>query len=186
MIEDRDMKTIKIIAGAAAALLFLLTAACCLSVTLADGGLLPAFLPFEGYAVQSDSLGGLLPGGSLAIVDPDAALEAGHVAMLFAGTTAVADGEGMLIDPEAPEVAYEAADAAGRVVYRIAGLGALLALLQQGKLIVWAVLAVVLIGALLWMAAAPKRRRKKEIRELIELFDYYGRKYDAEEEGIDY
>lgn len=180
------MKPIKIIAAVLGGLLFLLVAAGCLSVTLAGRGLLPAFLSVEGYAVQHDGLDGLLPGGSLAIVDPGAELEAGHVALLFEGTLGIADGEGRLIDAHAPEVSYAASDAVGRVIYRIAGLGTVLSLLQQGRWVLWALLALVLLGGIAWAVTAPKRRRKKEVRELIELFDYYGRKYDAEEEDIDY
>lgn len=180
------MKPIKIIAAVLGGLFLLLATAGCLSVTLAGRGLLPAFLSVEGYAVQHDSLDGLLPGGSLAIVDPGAELEAGHVALLFEGTLGIADGEGRLIDAHAPEVSYAASDAVGRVIYRIAGLGTVLSLLQQGRWVLWALLALVLLGGIAWAVTAPKRRRKKEVRELIELFDYYGRKYDAEEEGIDY
>ncbi len=180
------MKIVKIIAGAMGALLFLIMVLACLSVTLADDGLLPDFLPVEGYAIAADTLDGLLPGGSLAIVDPAAPLEPGHVAISPEGSPVVADGEGWLRDPGDPALAWEEADSRGRVVYRIAGLGALLSLISEGRTFVWAALALTAACAALWMAAAPKRRRKKEVRELIELFDYYGRKYDAEEEGIDY
>ena len=180
------MKLIKNIAAGSLALLLVLVLAAGLMVTSATEGLLPSFLPVRGYLVQEDAFEGLLPMGSLAIVDPDAVIEAGHVVCDADGRMTVADGEGNLILAADPAVVYAQAEGTGRVIYRINGMGAALQLVQDHRMVVWGMMGLGTAGLLVWAAGAPKRRRKKEVQELIELFDYYGRKYDAEEEGIDY
>ena len=157
-----------------------------LAVTLSTDGLLPAFLPVRAYAVQENVFEDILPKGSLVIVDPEAAIEGGHIVRGPEGMLTVADGEGNLILAADPAVQYDQADGAGRVIYRINGMGAALQLVQDHRVVVWGMMGLGAVGLLVWAAGAPKRRRKKEVQELIELFDYYGRKYDAEEEGIDY
>lgn len=180
------MKKILRYTGMGLAALLALTLFCLTLSVNSDGSFLPGFLPIEGYAVWGDAFSDLLPAGSLAIVRPDAPLEAGHVALLRDGLLGVADGTGQILTRTQPVQAYPASDAAGRVVWRIAGLGSLLSALRSRPALLWCVWGLVLLGVLLWCATLPRRRRKREIRELIELFDYYGRKFDAEEEGIDY
>lgn len=175
-------KIIKTAAGILMACLLIII----LAITFSKEGLLPSFLPIRAYAVEQEVLPDVLPGGSLAIVDPKAVPEAGHVVLSPEHTFAVADGAGSLVLIEDPAVVYDAAQSLGRVTYRIAMLGSVCLLLQRYRVFVW-VLCVLLVGTgAAWVVTAPKRRRKKEVQELIELFEYYGRKYDAEEEGIDY
>ena len=179
-------KTLKTTAGILAACLLIILLGAALAVSFSREGLLPAFLPIRAYAVEQEVLPDLLPKGSLVIIDPDAALEAGHVVLSSEHTFTVADGEGGLVLLEDPAVVYDSGHAIGRVTYRIALLGSVCLFLQQYRVALW-VLCILLTAAVgAWMATAPKRRRRREVQELIELFDYYGRKYDAEEEGIDY
>ena len=180
------MKLMKNIAVGSMALLLLLALALCLLVTFSTDGLLPKVLPVQGYAVWDASFEELLPVGSLAIVDPEASMESGHVVWGPEGRLTVADGEGNLILAADPAIVYDQTYGTGRIIYRINGLGAILETVQQNKMILWGILGIGAASAAAWGLNAPKRRRRKEVQELIELFDYYGRKYDAEEEGIDY
>lgn len=184
-----DMKMIKKIAGGLLAVLLILIFGQCLYATAAWPNYLPVFLPVEGYAVPASSLGDLLPEGSLALVDPDAAMETGHIALYFEEKQVcfgIVHEAGVILSADEPNVIVNHDTVAGRVVYRINGLGTFFGLLTQHGIAVWVLCAALVVGCIAWAVTVPRRRRKKEVRELIELFDYYGRKYDAEEEGIEY
>ena len=180
------MKKILRYTGALLAALLALALFCLTLSVTSDGSFLPGFLPIEGYAVSGDAFPDLLPAGSLAIIRPGAPLEAGRIALLNDGTLGVADGQGQVLTPTQPIGIRQADQARGPVVWRISGLGGLFSALRRHPAVLWTIWGLLLLGTALWCVTLPHRRRKREVRELIELFDYYGRKFDAEEEGIDY
>ncbi|MDD6316226.1 MAG: hypothetical protein PUB63_04370 [Clostridia bacterium] len=180
------MKKILRYTGALLAALLALALFCLTLSVTSDGSFLPGFLPIEGYAVSGDAFPDLLPAGSLAIIRPGAPLEAGRIALLNDGTLGVADGQGQILTPTQPIGIRQADQARGPVVWRISGLGGLFSALRRHPAVLWTIWGLLLLGTALWCVTLPRRRRKREVRELIELFDYYGRKFDAEEEGIDY
>ena len=68
----------------------------------------------------------------------------------------------------------------------MSGLGGLVTTLETYRLTVAATAAVYILALLAALFTRGKRRRQRRRRELVELFAFYGEKYDMEEADIDY
>ena len=74
----------------------------------------------------------------------------------------------------------------GAVHLYVSGLGGAVTFLHTYRLTVAAAAVIYLLALLGYVVTRGPRKRAKRRRELIELFAYYGEKYDMEESGIDY
>ena len=68
----------------------------------------------------------------------------------------------------------------------VSRLGGLVTTLATYRLTIAATTAVYLLVLLAALFTRGKRRRARRRRELVELFAFYGEKYDMEEADIDY
>ena len=167
--------------------------ACVLSaaVTVPGDNILPPFMGTAIYAAPSNQYEELLPSGCAVLAEKDFQPERGDLVVYFSdGVTAIGavldqeEGEIRLLDGEEKTVPFE--NVKGRIFYRIDGLGRVITFIKNNSAAVRIADAAILAAILVWCVTLPSRRRKAEVKELIELFDYYGRKFDEEEEGIDY
>lgn len=186
------MKALKKIMASVLSVAAALVLCLCLFVTFTTGGLLPGFLKIGAYAVESDEYGGVMPQGSVALVDKGSAIEKGDIVVFLSqggysfGTVLSREEGWVSLSSMGQSADFTLEVIQGRVFYRINGLGSAAVFLRDNRMAVVAVIAAAALGVIIWLASLPARRRRKEVKELIELFEYYGRKYDLEEEGIDY
>lgn len=183
----------KILKYIALCLVFLILSACTY-VTYTEDNLMPEGFGIGAYPAQLEGadaewLGNAVPNGSLVIADESIEPTAGDVAVYkgenrYAFAVISEDGSQM-ISPDLT-VTLPAEENLGIAFYRIEGLGSAVLMLRENAVAVRAAAGLTVALSLVWIITLPSRRRKKEVRELIELFDYYGRKFDEEEEGIDY
>ena len=184
------MKTVRYIA---LCLAFIVIAACT-AVTFTENNILPDGLRWRAYPVtlegaDAEWLGEAMPNGCLALADRDSELLSGSITAVedegeITFGVVSEDGEGII--RVSTGILLPKEQSLGVVFYRIEGLGAAVDMIRENAVAVRVGAAAVIAVCLLWAVTLPSRRRKKEVRELIELFEYYGRKYDEEEEGIDY
>lgn len=161
------------------------------AVTLSGDNILPPFMGTAMYAAPANQYAELLPSGCAVLAEKDFHPERGDLVVYSSGGTISVgavlgqeEGEMRLLDGEERDVPFE--DVKGRIFYRIDGLGRVIMFIKNNSAAVRVTDAAILGAILIWCATLPSRRRKAEVRELIELFDYYGRKFDEEEKGIDY
>lgn len=140
-------------------------------------------------------MGQALPEGSLAVVDLKAQPAKGEVAayrddqgrMLFGRVT---DQQQDLClvkgDLEEKTQKLQRQQLSGTVHFYISRLGGLVTMLANYRLTVAATAAVYILVLLAALFTRGRRRRARRRRELIELFAFYGEKYDMEESDIDY
>ncbi|WP_458863582.1 hypothetical protein [Acidaminobacterium chupaoyuni] len=156
--------------------------------------LLPQGLNWQAAPVAENTLKNSLPKGSLAMIDRlktphqnDMAAYRENDQIKF-GRVAEEKAEGYQLQNEtdSKSVFIDRVKIYGAVPYYIANLGALLLLLNEFRLTMVAVCALYLVFWLLFLATAPARRKMRKKKELMELFEFYGEKYDIEEAGIDY
>lgn len=157
--------------------------------------LLPGFCSRQLSPVVQRDMGQALPEGSLAVVDLAAAPEQGEVAayrdekgrMLF-GRMCGAQQGGYLLKGDLEEKAQmlEPEQLSGTVHFYVSRLGGLVTTLATYRLTIAATTAVYLLVLLAALFTRGKRRRARRRRELVELFAFYGEKYDMEEADIDY
>ena len=74
----------------------------------------------------------------------------------------------------------------GAVGVYVSGLGGLVTVLSTYRLTLAAAVALYLLFLVAMVCTRGPRRRAKRRRELMELFAFYGEKYDLEEADIDY
>lgn len=79
-------------------------------------------------------------------------------------------------------------DILGTADYEVFALGAVIRALggEPGRYLVWAADGLTICLLCIWLATLPARRVRRRRQELIRLFEYYGTKYDHEEEGVEY
>ncbi len=161
------------------------------AVTLSGDNILPPFMGTAMYAAPANQYAELLPSGCAVMAEKDFQPERGDLVVYSSGgkisvgaVLGQEEGEMHLLDGEERVVPFE--DVKGRIFYRIDGLGRVIMFIKNNSDAVRVTDAAILGAILIWYATLPSRRRRAEVRGLIELFDYYGRKFDEEEEGIDY
>lgn len=164
-------------------------------VAFSKGGLLPGFLPWQLIPVTDDTMGAALPQGSLALVEESYLPTAPQVAAYGDefGATAFArvinqTGEDYQLGADEGQslVLAQKSQLQGRVNFYIAGIGSAALWLRQFRLTVAALGTLYLLALLAVLLTRGPRQRARYRRELIELFAFYGEKYDAEESDIDY
>ncbi|MBQ5813323.1 MAG: hypothetical protein IIW34_04145 [Clostridia bacterium] len=183
----------KIVRYIALCLAFVFIAACT-AVTFTNDNILPEGMRWRAYPVtlegaDAEWLGEAMPNGCLALADGESELISGSIAVIedegeVTFGVVSEDGEGIIRVSSGSLLPKD--QSLGVVFYRIEGLGAAVSFIRENAMAVRVGAAAIIAVSLLWVVTIPSRRRKKEVRELIELFEYYGRKYDEEEEGIDY
>ncbi len=175
-----------------AAVLVCLAVCAVLTVTLSTDGFLPSFLPIGAYQVNTSEYGAMLPRGSLVVAERGAVLGIGDIVVLPVGSERVIGSVLELNDGTAfvraggTDLAVEVSRVCGRVYYRFDGLGDFCARLRQYRVAIWCVMLLIAAAAAAFVASAPARRHKAEVKRLVELFDYYGRKFDEEEKDVEY
>lgn len=181
----------KVFIGLGAVLLCLLLAllAC---VTFSREGFLPGFLSVGAYPVRTGVYGDLLPRGSLALTEKDPALSVGDIVVLpmggerVIGSVLTAEEDSLTVRVADAELRADASQVLGRVYYELDGLGDFCVTLKNNRTAVWCALALLTAAAVAFVVTIPSRRHKAEVKKLIELFDYYGNKFDEEEKDIEY
>lgn len=192
--QGKVHRGLAIVGWAAAGIGFLLLAMMTYTAFFADR-LLPEAMHYQWSPVMQDDMGQALPEGSLAVVDRRGSPAEGEVGAYRDAQGKMAFGR---VRREEVNQLYVAADQAeeavavgrgemeGAVHLYVAGLGRVVVFLHTYRLTMAAV--AVLYLALLVMLACTKgpRQRNRKRRELMDLFAFYGDKYDLEETGIDY
>lgn len=157
--------------------------------------LLPGFCSRQLSPVVQRDMGPALPEGSLAVVDLLAAPEPEEAAayrdeegrMLFGRVCGREQGAYLLKGDLGQTVErLEPERISGTVHLYVSGLGTLVTTLAAYRLTVAATAAVYLLVLLAALFTRGRRRRARRRKELVELFAFYGEKYDMEEADIDY
>ena len=157
--------------------------------------LLPEGLPYQWSPVNQTDMGQALPEGALAVVDKQLYPSEREVGayrdeegrMVF-GRVAKEEVNQLVLTADQGEASatVERSAMEGAVHLYVAGLGAVVELLHTYRLTVAAVAVLYLALLLVLVCTRGTRQRSRKRRELIELFAFYGDKYDLEETGIDY
>ena len=157
--------------------------------------LLPGGMYRQLIPVTQEDMAPALPKGSLAVVNE---LETPHERGVAAyrtedGQVAFGRVKGETVEEytlgcdQADETfQVERSQVLGAVGVYVSGLGALVTVLSTYRLTLAAAVALYLLFLVAMVCTRGPRRRAKRRRELIELFAFYGEKYDLEEADIDY
>lgn len=157
--------------------------------------LLPEGMYRQLIPVTQEDMAPALPKGSLAVVNE---LETPHERGVAAyqtedGQVAFGRVKGETVeeytlgcDQEDETFQVERSQVLGAVGVYVSGLGALVTVLSAYRLTLAAAVALYLLFLVAMVCTRGPRRRAKRRRELIELFAFYGEKYDLEEADIDY
>lgn len=157
--------------------------------------LLPEFCGYQLSPVIQQDMGQALPEGALAVVnlrslpeENEAAAYRDEEGRMRFGRLCGKEGAAYLLKADlSRQTERLAADRLAGVVHLyISGLGELTETLETYRLTVAATAAVYILVLLTALFTRGKRRRDRRRRELMELFAFYGEKYDMEEADIDY
>lgn len=157
--------------------------------------LLPEFCGYQLSPVIQQDMGQALPEGALAVVnlrslpeENEAAAYRDEEGRMRFGRLCGREGAAYLLKADlSRQTERLAADRLAGVVHLyVSGLGKLTETLETYRLTVAATTAVYILILLTALFTRGKRRRDRRRRELMELFAFYGEKYDMEEADIDY
>lgn len=157
--------------------------------------LLPSFCGYQLSPVLQRDMGQALPEGGLAVVDlrsmpeqDEAAAYRDDEGRMRFGRLCGREGEDFLLKADLSQQTETLTPdrLAGAVRFYVSGLGGLVTTLETYRLTVAATAAVYILALLAALFTRGKRRRQRRRRELVELFAFYGEKYDMEEADIDY
>lgn len=157
--------------------------------------LLPEFCGYQLSPVIQQDMGQALPEGALAVVnlrslpeENEAAAYRDEEGRMRFGRLCGKEGAAYLLKADlSRQTERLAADRLAGVVHLyVSGLGKLTETLETYRLTVAATAAVYILVLLTALFTRGKRRRDRRRRELMELFAFYGEKYDMEEADIDY
>lgn len=157
--------------------------------------LLPEFCGYQLSPVIQQDMGQALPEGALAVVnlrslpeENEAAAYRDEEGRMRFGRLCGKEGAAYLLKADlSRQTERLAADRLAGVVHLyVSGLGKLTETLETYRLTVAATTAVYILILLTALFTRGKRRRDRRRRELMELFAFYGEKYDMEEADIDY
>lgn len=157
--------------------------------------LLPEFCGYQLSPVIQQDMGQALPEGALAVVnlrslpeENEAAAYRDEEGRMRFGRLCGREGAAYLLKADlSRQTDRLAADRLAGVVHLyVSGLGELTETLETYRLTVAATTAVYILILLTALFTRGKRRRDRRRRELMELFAFYGEKYDMEEADIDY
>lgn len=157
--------------------------------------LLPEFCGYQLSPVIQQDMGQALPEGALAVVnlrslpeENEAAAYRDEEGRMRFGRLCGREGAAYLLKADlSRQTERLAADRLAGVVHLyVSGLGKLTETLETYRLTVAATAAVYILILLTALFTRGKRRRDRRRRELMELFAFYGEKYDMEEADIDY
>lgn len=157
--------------------------------------LLPEGMHRQLVPVTQEDMDPALPKGSLAVIDE---LETPHERGVAAYQTSdrqvafgrvkeeTVEGYTLGFDQEDETFQVDRKQVLGAVGVYVSGLGTLVTVLSTYRLTLAAVVALYLLFLVAMVCTRGARRRAKRRRELMELFAFYGEKYDLEEADIDY
>ena len=157
--------------------------------------LLPEGMYRQLVPVTQEDMDPALPKGSLAVVNE---LETPHERGVAAYQTSdgqvafgrvkeeTVEGYTLGFDQEDETFQVKRKQVLGAVGVYVSGLGGLVTVLSTYRLTLAAAVALYLLFLVAMVCTRGPRRRAKRRRELMELFAFYGEKYDLEEADIDY
>ncbi len=157
--------------------------------------LLPEGMYRQLVPVTQEDMDPALPKGSLAVVNE---LETPHERGVAAYQTSdgqvafgrvkeeTVKGYTLGFDQEDETFQVKRKQVLGAVGVYVSGLGGLVTVLSTYRLTLAAAVALYLLFLVAMVCTRGPRRRAKRRRELMELFAFYGEKYDLEEADIDY
>lgn len=192
--RKKGHKGLAIVGWTAAGIGVLLLAVMTYTAFFADR-LLPEASHYQWSPVTQEDMGPALPRDSLAVVDRRLFPAEGEVGAYRDSQGKMAFGRvrreevnrlELAADQAEGLVAVDRGEMEGTVHLYVAGLGRVVEFLHTYRLTVAAVAVLYLaLLAVLACTRGPRQRNRKR-RELMELFAFYGDKYDLEETGIDY
>ncbi|MBR4955373.1 MAG: hypothetical protein IKY46_05615 [Clostridia bacterium] len=160
------------------------------------------YVDWARFGVYSTSTGvdNVVPAGSIVVTDRTVEPFDNTVAALFmvngdsaypdgtksalVGALNIEDGQYTLITADgALDIDKERLET---VVYYIGYIGTVLHIMYTYRYIVWGAWAAIFALVIILMATSGNRRLKRKRKQLTKIFEFYGEKYDAEEQDTDY
>ena len=169
--KGKGKTVVKVLGSILATLLVL-----CIAYTAIMGdNLLPTPLPYGLYPVSEQQAEGILKPGALVWTHRNQPVVQGdYITRLEEGNTRI----------------FEQAETDGTgevVLYQVAFWGTVVLFLHQNMIaILCGLVGLLILCVLIPILTAPRRRMKKRRQELLDLFAFYGEKYDLEDADIDY
>ena len=160
------------------------------------------YVDWARFGVYSTSTGvdNVVPAGSIVVTDRTVEPFDNTVAALFMvnGDSAYPDGTKSALvgalnieDGQYTLITSDGAldidkDRLETVVYYIGYIGTVLQIMYTYRYIVWGAWAAIFALVIILMATSGNRRLKRKRKQLTKIFEFYGEKYDAEEQDTDY
>ena len=161
------------------------------------------YVPWARFGVYSTTkgFGSIIPGGSVIITDRMQDVDSSSVAAVFIdnGDSGYQTGtQSALVGViEQTDGKYTITDNGGNVVsvskrqiepvvFYIYYLGRVLLIMHHYRYIVWGAWAAVFVLIVILLSTSGNRRAKKNRKQLTKVFEFYGEKYDNEEQDTDY
>ena len=184
---------------------FLIILAVILAVLTCTVSVLPSgvYIPGARFGVYGTMTGlsKAVPGGSFIITDRVSAAEEGSIVAVFTengdrnypdgmksalvGRLSKDNGSCFVTDSEGNTTAVSEWQVEN-VSYYMGYIGYAAMVLYRYRPIMWSAWAVLFLFIIVWEATSGRRFAAKKRKALIKTFDFYGEKYDREEDGKDY
>ena len=181
-------------------IIMILAAALTCIISIKPAGMYFGWARFGVYGTMS-GVDKLVPPGSLIITDRMADRESSSLAAVFitdgdgsypastqsalVGRLYTEDGKYYITDNSENRIAVNEWQIEP-VVYYIDYIGHIALLMHVYRYIIWGVWAAAFVIVVVLICTSGNRRAKRKQKELIKIFDFYGEKYDSEEQDTDY
>jgi len=168
--------------------------------SLRPAGITISGVRFGVYGCYGDD-SGVVPAGSIIITDKSIPVTEGNQAAVFVksgnkaypgnfpsafvGTAQEESGKPYLVKNTGERFDFSG-NRAEYISYSITYIGTIFWLIYLYRYVVWGAWVCIFGLFIALLATSPARRRKKYKKQLIYTFNFYGEKYDKEDEGKDY
>lgn len=154
----------------------------------------PSFMETKVFPVETTNMGEALPKGSMAYAEKLSMPSPGDVAAyidsgIIECARVVSETENnytLAFDKGGDSFKIDRKKIIGTVTFYSDYLGYVVLWLNTYRIAIAALGAALIIAAICFGATAGRRKRARENRQLREMFEFYGEKYDEEENEIDY
>lgn len=163
-------------------------------VAFLPNDIFPSFMETKVFPVETANMAEALPKGSMAYVeklslpapgDVAAYIDSGIIECARVATETQSDYT-LAFDKGGDSFKIDRKKIIGTVTFYSDNIGYIVMWLNTYRIAIAALGAVLIIAAICFGATASRRKRSRENRQLREMFDFYGEKYDEEENEIDY
>ena len=162
--------------------------------TARPSNLLPEFFPYASYPVLTDNMEQTIPSHSAVWVEKDASVKENSIivyemdgAVHLARVNSILSEE-YLIGTDRQEASNQIPKdcVLGVVTSHLSYLGIIAHFLFVNRVAVWAATGAILLIMVIVCIVIHRHREKTDKQKLIQLFEFYGEKYDLEDAGVDY